>query len=68
MVVIEGKLYTDAGRTKPDQTKYNGHGGRQFYIIMLDGSRQWLTNNLWSGGDVPDKYRKTTMKDNAKFI
>jgi hypothetical protein len=68
MLIIEGKLYTDAGRTNPDDTAFNGHSGREFYIIMLDGSRQWLTNNLWCGGDIPNKYQETTMKDNAKFI
>lgn len=67
-LIIDGCVYSDAGNTKGKNTAYNGFGGSVFKIRMLDGSKEWETNNLWCGGEIPKKYRLTTMKDNAEFI
>ena len=67
-LIIKGQIYSDAGATKGRNTKYNGFAGHEFTIRMLDGSKEWKTNNLWCGGPIPKKYRLTTMKDNAKFV
>lgn len=67
-LIIGGVLYGDAGATSKANTKFNGFGGRVFKIRMLDGSKEWETNNLWCGGELPRKYRETTMKDNAEFV
>ena len=66
--IVNGKTYSDGGATKGRDTQYNGFGGAVFNIRMLDGSREWITNNLWCGGNIPKKYRLTTMKDTAEFI
>lgn len=68
-LIIDGKMYSDGGATpKGKPTHFNGFAGAEFTIKMLDGSKQWTTNNLWCGGEIPIKYRKTTMSDNAEFI
>lgn len=67
-LIIDGCVYSDAGNTKGKNTSYNGFGGSVFKIRMLDGSKEWETNNLWCGGEIPKKYRLSTMKDNAEFI
>lgn len=67
-LIINGRTYSDAGATKGRDTSFNGFGGHTFNIRMLDGSREWSTNNLWCGGDIPKRYRLTTMKDNAEFV
>lgn len=67
-LIVNGSTYSDAGCTNGSDTKYNGHAGRLFKIRMLDGSKEWETNNLWFGGEIPKKYRMTTMKDNAEFL
>lgn len=67
-LIIDGCVYSDAGSTKGKNTAYNGFGGSVFKIRMLDGSKEWETNNLWCGGEIPNKYRLSTMKDNAEFI
>nr|DAH57145.1 MAG TPA: hypothetical protein [Caudoviricetes sp.] len=67
-LIVNGCVYSDAGNTKGKNTAYNGFAGSVFKIRMLDRSKEWETNNLWCGGDIPKKYRMTTMKDNAEFI
>lgn len=67
-LIINGCTYSDAGATRGKDSHYNGFAGHTFNIRMLDGSREWSTNNLWCGGDIPKKYRLTTMKDNAEFV
>lgn len=67
-LIINGEVYGDAGATSGRDTHYNGFAGSVFHIRMLDGSREWSTNNLWCGGDIPKKYKTTTMRDNAEFV
>lgn len=67
-IIINGSTYSDGGATKGRNTNYNGFGGAIFKIRMLDGSKEWETNNLWYGGVIPKKYKTTTMKDTAEFI
>lgn len=68
VLIINGKTYGDAGSTKGRSTQFNGFGGAVFNIKMLDGSKEWTTNNLWHGGTIPKRLRLTTMKDTAIFI
>ncbi len=68
-LIIDGVVYGDAGNKPNERNKsFLGHSGHVFKIRMLDGSKEWETNNLWCGGEVRKKYRQTTMKDNAEFI
>lgn len=68
-VVIDGQIYTDSGSiAKPDPRGYGvGHGGRKFHIRMLDGSREWSTNNLWSGGRIPEIWA-SEIPNTAEFF
>ena len=66
-LIINGKLYSDAGNKPHSRPDFLGHAGHVF-TILADNGEQWQTNNLWCGGDIPLKYRQTTMKNNAEFI
>ncbi len=66
-VVINSYVFTDGGRVDNPNAPFVGHGGREFRIRMLDGSREWSTNNLWSGGKVPELWRQE-IYDTAAFI
>lgn len=66
-VVIDGHVYTDGGRVSNPNAPFVGHAGREFRIRMLDGSRELSTNNLWSGGKVPELWRPE-IPDTAEFI
>lgn len=66
-VVIDGYVFTDGGRVSNPNAPFVGHGGREFHIRMLDGSKDWSTNNLWSGGKIPDLWRPD-IPDTAEFI
>lgn len=65
-IIINGSLYTDGGYKKNEKSCYLGHSGRTFNIKMNDGT-EIFTNNLWSGGEIPEKHRKI-LSDNAIFI
>ncbi|NEG58006.1 hypothetical protein [Pantoea agglomerans] len=65
MLVIKGAFYRDGGNSPKEESKYLGFGGRKFTIKMLDGSKEWQTNNLWTAGDCPKRFRP---EDNAEFI
>lgn len=65
-IIVNGKVYTDGGN-KDVRTGMTGHGGRVFKIRMLDGSKEWSTNNLWAGGELPDRWR-ANIPDNAEFL
>lgn len=67
--IVNGRTYSDGGnRPNTSRKDFLGCAGRVFKIRMLDGSKEWETNNLWCGGDIPKKYRETTMKNTAEFI
>jgi len=68
-IVANGNVYTDGGNIEnlPRQGGFVGHGGHKFHIRMLDGSREWTTNNLWHGGAVPAGYRDE-IPDTAEFV
>ena len=68
VIIVNGKLYTDAGNTSGRSTQFNGFGGSKFNIRILDGNKEWSTNNLWCGGTIPKKYKTTTMRDTAEFV
>lgn len=66
-IIIDGCLYSDGGYVKnPKDTSLLGFAGREFNIVMNDGT-EIFTNNLWYGGDVPENH-KNILCDNAKFI
>lgn len=66
-IIINGCLYTDGGYVKnPSNTSFLGFAGRKFNIKMNDGT-EIFTNNLWSGGDIPENHREI-LCDNAVFV
>jgi len=65
-LIIGGELYGDAGdQPKAKRKDFLGHAGQQF-TIEKDG-KIWTTNNLWSGGTIPEEFRDR-LPDNAKFV
>lgn len=64
-LIISGKFYKDGGHKPKEESKYLGFGGALHGIRMLDGSREWETNNLWYGGECPKAFKPV---DNAEFL
>nr|WP_319393438.1 hypothetical protein [uncultured Desulfobacter sp.] len=62
-VVVDGNHYMISAVT---DTYPKGFGGRQFIIQFFDG-RIIKTNNLWSQGSIPDRFREM-LPDNAVFL
>lgn len=60
-VVIEGHAYGIGKEGSP----FPGFAGRRFDIEFHDG-RKVTTHNLWSHGQVPERFRDR-IKDNATF-
>jgi|SRR5690554_1155085 len=67
-IIVNGVLWTDGGKKTDISGEFLGCAGQTFKIRKLDGSKEWETNNLWCGGDIPKKYRETVLKDDAEFI
>jgi hypothetical protein len=62
-IIIRGNHYrTGNSKTK---SKWNGFGGQDFRIRMLDTGKIIETCDLWHQGEIPKFY---AMKDNAEFI
>lgn len=64
-LIIDGHMYSDGGHTPGSKTQFLGFGGH-LWTIERDG-KQWTTNNLWSGGVIPQEFRDR-LSDNARFI
>lgn len=64
-LVINGQIYSDGGNSPNSRRDFLGFGGYK-WKIERDGVK-WGTNNLWSGGTIPNEYRRL-LPDNAKFI
>jgi len=62
--VIAGRIYTVGNR--PKGSEHNGMAGRRFDLEYFDG-RHVTTYDLWSGGEVPERYR-AQIPDTAKFL
>ena len=62
-VVINGEHFMAYAET---DGRIKGHGGRRVNIKFFDG-RVTSTNNLWSQGIIPDRFR-VLLPDNAEFI
>lgn len=62
--VIDGRIYMVGNR--PEGGKFNGMAGRRFEIEYFDG-RKVTTFDLWSGGEIPEKY-KPQISDTARFL
>ena len=69
-LVIDGWTYgvgrepSDAERRRPGVML--GMSGRRFDVELADG-RRFTTHNLWSGGQIPERYR-SRLPDNAAFV
>lgn len=71
-IIINGVKYVDGGNVNYVQEalinkRFVGHGGRLFKIQFLDTGEIFETNNLWSNGNIPKRFRDK-LEDNAKFI
>lgn len=64
-LIINGQTYKDGGNSPKSRSDFLGFGGRKWKIEQ-DGV-VFETNNLWSGGTIPNEYRYL-LPDNAKFI
>lgn len=65
-VRAEGQHYQfDTKQPMTSSGRWNGFGGREFDIRFHDG-RQFKTNNLWSQGVIPARFRER-LPDNATF-
>lgn len=67
-VIAGGNIYTDGGNVdSPGNGRLLGFAGHQFHFRMLDGSRDWLTNNVWHGGEIPQIWRNE-IPDTAEIV
>lgn len=64
-LIIDGCIYGDGGNYPNTRSQYLGFGGHRWYI-KRDG-RVWTTNNLWSGGTIPEEFRER-LPNNAEFL
>jgi hypothetical protein len=70
-LVINGWTYSVGAEPTDEQrrsgrTVFLGMAGRRFDIELADG-RRFTTHNLWSGGEIPTRYRDR-LPDNAAFV
>ena len=63
--VIDGKLYSDGGHQEGGRKDCLGFGGHLWTIKQ--GDLVWKTNDLWSGGTIPNEFRDR-LSDNAEFL
>lgn len=64
-LIIKGRTYSDGGNSPKARGELLGFGGRKWKIDR-EGF-VFETNNLWSGGTIPNEYRNL-LPDNAHFI
>ena len=66
-IIVNGMCNKDGGHQE-NKTGMMGHGGRLFKIaFLIDGTKNFQTNNLWCQGDIP-KWFRSKLPDNAKFV
>jgi hypothetical protein len=63
--VIDGRIYSVGDVKKPPNQPRAGMAGRRFDIEYFDG-RCVTTHDLWSGSEVPERYRHL-IPDTARF-
>lgn len=68
-IVAGGHIYTDGGNVENPgyDTRPLGFGGHKWHFRMLDGSREWTSNNVWHGGEIPGIWR-AEIPDTAEII
>jgi hypothetical protein len=67
-VIAGGNIYTDGGNVdNPGSGRLLGFAGHRFHFRMLDGSREWTSNNVWHGGEIPQIWR-AEIPDTAQII
>lgn len=64
--VIAGRIYSVGDVKKPPNQPHAGMAGRRFDIEYFDG-RVVTTHDLWSGSEVPERYRQR-IPDTARFL
>lgn len=65
-LVIDGNYYTHRGLQKTE-ARHRGFGGVFWKIKMKKSGEVVETNDLWHGGDIPERFRDV-LADNAEFI
>jgi hypothetical protein len=67
-LVIDYHTYSVGPEPRPDERKsFLGMSGRRFDIEFLDGRGRFTTHNLWSGGEIPAKFRDR-IPNTARFV
>jgi len=64
-VIVDGQHYTIVG--DGDGAVGRGFGGRKFVIEFFEDGRRVETENLWTQGLIPERFREA-LPDNAKFV
>ena len=64
-VIADGHHFVDGGARSTSSTSSLGHGGRRCRITFFDG-RTVETNNLWTHGKIPQRFRGL-LPDNANL-
>lgn len=65
-VRVDGKHYVMGEKRGRDGERWAGFGGAVWNIEFFDGRKE-RCNNLWSQGDIPERWREQ-LPDNARFI
>lgn len=66
-LVINSRMYSDAGYDPHAKSAYLGYGGRKFKYKRYDSDEPVLTNNMWNGTELPE-YLLDFIPDNAEWI
>lgn len=65
LIVINGRGYVVDN--EDSRRSFRGSAGRKFTIYRYDTGETITTTNLWTNGDVPERFRNV-LQDNAKFL
>lgn len=67
-IVIDNRLYGIGPEPGPNTNRSHlGMSGRRFDIEFFNTGKRYTTHNLWSGGEIPEKYRDR-IPNTARFV
>ena len=67
-VIVDGRWYgyDPTCPMRGGRPEHRGFGGRRFAILLADGTTV-VTDNLWTGGEIPERFRDR-LPDDARFV